>query len=213
MSRRARLVPRILAALAAAAVLAACAGSLFRSKEPPHAVYLLSITPVAGAKHPVIPVDVTVLRPRVRPGLDSDLIAALYADRRLDHFAGARWSGPLDEMMQDLTVRAFRFDAHAMNVHTDDSAFGTGDWLEMYVADFQAEYAGGEDSGPPTVHVRLVARIGTSRDRRVLGQAEADVRQSASDNRLTAIIEAYDRAVDAALERIVAQAAPLLGGS
>jgi ABC-type uncharacterized transport system auxiliary subunit len=157
----------------------------------------------AGAQ---IPVDLTVLRPQVRRGLDSTLIAALYPDQRLDHFAGAHWSGPLDEVLQDLAVQAFRADARVQNVHTDASAFGTGYWLEMDVADFQAEYAGPETAGnlgPPTVHVRLVARLGTSGDRHVLGQFEADVREPAADNRLTAIVQAYNRAASAALGRIV----------
>ena len=214
--RRRRWPAREFAAAVAALPLAlsGCTGSLFTSKEPPQAVYLLTVAPAPAATPtsvPVsagaqIPVDLTVLRPQVRRGLDSTLIAALYPDQRLDHFAGAHWSGPLDEVLQDLAVQAFRADARVQNVHTDASAFGTGYWLEMDVADFQAEYAGPEtagNSGPPTVHVHLVARLGTSGDRHVLGQFEADVREPAADNRLTAIVQAYNRAASAALGRIV----------
>jgi ABC-type uncharacterized transport system auxiliary subunit len=212
--RRRRPARELAAAVAALALaLSGCTGSLFKSKEPPQSVYLLTVAPAAAPTSvPVsagaqIPVDLTVLRPEVRPGLDTSLIAALYPDRHLDHFAGARWSGPLDEVLQDLALQAFRADARVRNVHTDASAFGTGYWLEIDVADFQAEYRGPEaagDSGPPTVHVHLVARLGTSGDRQVLGQFEADVREPAADNRLTAIVEAYDRAASAALGKIVA---------
>ncbi len=187
--------------------LSGCTGSLFKSKEPAQSVYLLTIAPAAAAANPQIPADITILRPRVRPGLDTTLIAALYPDRRLDHFAGARWSAPLDEVVQDLALQAFRADAHVQNVHTDISSFGTGYWLEIDVADFQAEYgASGSaaDSRPPTIHVRLAARLGASGDRHVLGQFEADVRESAADNRLTAIVDAYDRAASTALVKIVA---------
>jgi cholesterol transport system auxiliary component len=218
--RRGRWPAREFAAALAALPLAlsGCTGSLFKSKEPPQAVYLLTVAPApegapvsAGAP---IPVDLTVLRPQVRRGLDSTLIAALYPDRRLDHFAGAHWSGPLDEVLQDLAIQAFRADARVRNVHTDASAFGTGYWLEMDVADFQAEYSSPEAAGnlgPPTVHVHLVARLGTSGDRHVLGQFEADVREPAADNRLTAIVEAYNRAASAALGRIVAETGQTLG--
>lgn len=213
--RRRRWPARELAAAVAALPLAlsGCTGSLFKSKEPPQSVYLLTAAPAAApTSAPVsagapIPVDLTVLRPQVRRGLDSTSIEALYPDRSLDHFAGAHWSGPLDEVLQDLAVQAFRVDARVQNVHTDASAFGTGYWLEMDVTDFQAEYSGPKaagDSGPPTVHVHLVARLGTSGDRRVVGQFEADVREPASDNRLTAIVQAYNRAASAALGRIVA---------
>jgi ABC-type uncharacterized transport system auxiliary subunit len=201
--------PATALAAATAAVLmgalSACTGSLFKSKEPAQAVYMLTIAP-AGARTE-IPADLTILRPRVRPGLDTSLIAALYPDRRLDHFAAARWSAPLEEVVQDLALQAFRGDAHVQNVHTDISSFGTGYWLEIDVADFQAEYgASGSAAGsaPPTIHVRLAARLGASRDRHVLGQFEADVHESAADNRLTAIVDAYDRAASAALAKIVA---------
>ncbi len=86
--------------------LTSCGGSFFQSKAPPPAVYLLSVS--AASSGPEIPVDLAVLKPRVPTGLDTDLIAALYPDRRLDHFAGARWSGQLDEMVQDLVLQAFR---------------------------------------------------------------------------------------------------------
>jgi ABC-type uncharacterized transport system auxiliary subunit len=94
------------------------------------------------------------------------------------------------------------------------SSFGTGYWLEIDVVDFQAEYAAaGPPAGaaPPTVHVRLAARLGASGDRHVLGQFEADVRESAADNRLTAIVDAYDRAASAALGKIVADTSRALG--
>jgi ABC-type uncharacterized transport system auxiliary subunit len=170
-------------------------------------VYLLSVAPVPGGAD--IAADITLLRPRVRPGLDTTLIAALYPDRRLEHFAHARWSGPLDEVVQDLALQAFRADAHAHHVHTEVSSFGTGYWLEIDVVDFQAEYAADENaaggSSPPTIHVHLIARLGTSGDRRVLGELEADVRQPAAANRMSAIVDAYDRAAAAALAKIVSE--------
>ncbi|MGO9425931.1 MAG: ABC-type transport auxiliary lipoprotein family protein [Steroidobacteraceae bacterium] len=196
---------RLLCAICTLA-LAACGGSLFQSKVPPASVYLLS----AGAAAPSgaeIPADLAVLEPRVRIGLGSDLIAVLYADRRLDYFAGARWSGPLDAVVQDLAIQVFRARAKLRSVHAESSAFGSGYWLEIDVEDFQAEYSadtGAGGSAAPTIHVRLFGRVGSSADRRILGQFEADDRQRAADNRLTAIVEAYNRAADAALAQIVA---------
>ncbi len=202
---------RLLCAICALA-LAACGGSLFQSKAPPASVYLLS----AGAAAPSgaeIPADLAVLKPRVRTGLDSDLIAVLYPDRRLDYFAGARWSGPLDEVVQDLALQEFRARARLHSVHAESSVFGSGYWLEIDVVDFQAEYsahAGDGGNSAPTVHVHLLGRVGNSADRRILGQFEADDRQRAADNRLTAIVEAYNRAADNALGRIVADTAETL---
>jgi len=193
-------------ALSSVLFLAAC-GSLFQSKLAPSTVFLLSVKAGAGAAGAEIPVDLAVLKPRVRTGLNNDLIAVLYPDRRLDYFADARWSGPLDEVMQDLALQAFRVHANLRSVHTDASEFGSGYWLEIEVLDFQAEYPGGPGTAgslAPTIHVRLFGSVGDSADRRVLARVEADVIQPATENRLTAIVQAYDQAINAALARIVA---------
>jgi ABC-type uncharacterized transport system auxiliary subunit len=200
--------------------LAACTGQLFQSKAAAPSVYLLSVNagtarPEAGAE---LPVDLTVLRPRVRTGLDTDLIAVLYPDRRLAYVADARWSGPLDEVVQDLALQAFRAHATLRNVHADASSFGGGYWLEIEVADFQAEYlarpgeAGGTDSSAPMVHVHLLGVLGRSGDRGVLGHFEANERRPAAESRLGAIVEAYDQAVDAALAHLVAETTAALSG-
>jgi ABC-type uncharacterized transport system auxiliary subunit len=59
--------------------------------------------------------------------------------------------------------------------------------------------------------VHLVARLGASGDRRVLGQFEADVHEPATDNRLTAIVDAFNRAASAALGKIVVETEQTLG--
>jgi cholesterol transport system auxiliary component len=198
---------RRLGLIASALALAAC-GALFESHTPPASIYVLSAKGVSTSAE--IPADLAVLKPRVQVGLDNDRIAVLYPDRRLDYFAGARWSGPLDEVMHDLALQVFRTRLNMRNVRTDASAFGSGYWLEFDVVDFQAEYATKDGGGAPTVHVRLIARVGSSADRRVLGRFEADARQPAADNRLGPIVEAYNQAANTALGQIAADAAETL---
>jgi ABC-type uncharacterized transport system auxiliary subunit len=158
----------------------------------------------ASAPAAALPVDLAVLKPRLRPGFDNDRIAALYPDRHLDYFADARWSGPLAEVLQDLAVREFRARGNLRRVSGDASVFSSAYWLEIDVTDFQAEYAAA--AAAPTVHVQLLARIGSSGERHMLGQFAAAAEQPAAENRLTAIVDAYARAADAALADIVAQA-------
>jgi ABC-type uncharacterized transport system auxiliary subunit len=193
-------------------LLTACAGSLFKNKAAPPTMYLLSATPKSSAadpaKTPPVPVDVAVLKLRVRTGLDTDRIAALYPDRRMDYFADVRWSGPLDEVLQDLAVQEFHSNPGLRNVNADGSVFASTYWLEIEVADFQAEYAAGGSA--PTVHVHLLARVGNSADRHVLGRFEPDIHEAAADNRMTAIVDAYNRAADKALAEIAAGTAQAL---
>ena len=201
----------------AAIFLAACTGSLFQSKVKPPTVYWLSAgtespapgapaaeSPAGGAPPGAIPADLTVLKPRLRPGLESDRIAVLYPDRHLDYFADARWSGPLGEVLEDLAVQEFRSHANLRSVRGDASVFGSAYWLEIEVADFQAEYTSAATA--PTVHVHLLARLGGSGDRRILGQFMANAQQPAAENRLTAIVDAFAHAADAALTEIAAHA-------
>lgn len=202
--------------------LAACTGSLFQSKVAPPTVYMLSAgggraasaaaadeLPIDPAITPTqIPADLAILKPRLRPGLETDRIATLYPDRHLDYYAGARWSGPLSEVVQDLAVQEFRSRAHLRNVSGDASVFGSAYWLEIDVTDFQAEYTSA--AGAPTVRVHFLARLGRSGDRSILGQFTASAQQPAAENRLTAIIDAYAHAADAALAEIVTQVADTL---
>jgi cholesterol transport system auxiliary component len=217
---------------AAVVCLGACTGSLFQSKVVPPAVYLLSAgagsagsaapaaggpapgTPAAGGPAPgtpaaPIPVDLAVLKPKLRTGLETDRIAVLYPDRRLDYFADARWSGPLGEVLQDLVLQEFHSRASLRTVSSDASVFSSAYWLEIEVTDFQAEYAPG--AAAPTVRVHFLARLGNSGDRQILGQFDASAQQPAADNRLTAIVDAYARAADAALTDIVARVEATLG--
>jgi ABC-type uncharacterized transport system auxiliary subunit len=199
------------AALALAALaVGACSGSFFKSSAPATSTYLLSAKAEAQAGAVAIPADLTVLMPRVRTGLDNDRIAALYPDRKLDYYAAARWSGPLDEVVQDLALQALQ--GRFRNVGTDTSAFNGGYWLEIEVVDFQAEYTGSAADAGPTVHVRLRARVGNGADRRVLAGFDADARQAAAQNHLAAVVAAYEAAVQRALGEIVEKSTQTLAG-
>jgi len=193
-------------------LLTACAGSLFKNNAAPPTMYVLSATPkssmVDPAKAPPAPIDLAVLKLRVRAGLDTDRIAAFYPGRRMDYFAGVRWTGPLDEVLQDLAVQQFHSNPGLRYVSAEASVFASTFWLEIEVVDFQAEYAA--EGSAPTVHVRLLARVGNSGDRHVLGRFEPDIHEAAADNRMTAIVDAYNRAADKALAEIAVGTAQTL---
>jgi ABC-type uncharacterized transport system auxiliary subunit len=186
-----------------ALLLCGCGGSLFQTKVAPPSMYVLSATPEtpAAVDAPRIAVNLAILRPRVRAGLDTDRIAALYPDRRLEYFADARWSGPLDEVIQQLAVQQFHATANLRSVSADASVFASDYWLEIEVTNFQAEYSAA--AAPPSVHVHFLARVGTSTDRHLLAVFEANAADQASGNRMSAIVDAYNRAADQALAAIV----------
>ena len=193
--------------LLSALAVAGC-GSLFQTKAAPPTMYLLSMTHKAADGAAPLPVDLGVLKPKVRAGLDTDRIAVLYPDRRLDYFANVRWSGPVDELVQELAIQEFRAIDAVSNIGGDASVFASSYWLEVEVADFQAEYA--VAGGVPNIHVHLIGRLGSSADRRVMTRFEADAIEPAADNRMGAIAEAFNRAADKALSAIVAHSVETL---
>lgn len=199
MIRRKIRAPTV-AALAGLCLLGGCTGALFESKIQPASIYLLSAH--AGRRGPALAAELAVLRPTVRAGLDTDRIAALYPDRRLDYFAAARWSAPLDEVIQQLAVQSFRAHARLRDVAADTSSVAPDYWLEIEIVGFQAEYA--LSGGTPTIHAHFLARIGRAQDDKLVGNFDVRVERKAAANRLTDIIAAYEDAADTALARIVA---------
>jgi cholesterol transport system auxiliary component len=199
----------ILSALLVLATLAACTGSLFQSKRGPATIYRLMPAPPAQAMPPsTVAADLAILKPKMPTGLEMDRIAVLYPDRRLDYFADARWSGPLNEVLQEFAVQEFHLRGNLRSVSGDASVFASSYWLEIEFTDFQAEYT--PAAAAPAVRVHLRARLGRSGDRHILGQFEADAFKPAAENRLSAIVDAYAQAADAALAQIVAGAAAVI---
>ena len=58
--------------------------------------------------------------------------------------------------------------------------------------------------------MHLHARVGNGMDRRVLGEFDADARQAAAENRLAAVVAAYEAAAQRALDEIVEQSTQTL---
>jgi len=201
--------------------LGACTGSLFKSTISAPVAYVLSAAPAAaapaaatpaaggpaaGTPADLIPADLRVLKPRMRPGLETERIVAKYPDRRLDFYAGAKWNGSVDDVLQDLTVQLFQQRARLRSVSVEGSRFTSGYWLEIEVEDFQAEYAAGSQPGAgaaPVIHVHMFAHLGRAADRAGLGSFEASASQAASADRMEAIVAAYELATNQALARIV----------
>jgi cholesterol transport system auxiliary component len=185
-------------------LLSACGGSLFQTKAAPPTMYVLSAPPKPAAGPPAQPIaaDLSILKPHSRPGLSTDRIAALYPDRRLDYFADVRWSASLDQVIQYMAVQEFHLSGALRNVSTDASMFPGTYWLEIEVTDFQAEYAA--PGAAPTVRVQMQVRLGLAADRQVLARFEAQAQQAATDNRMSAIVDAYTVAADQAFGQIVA---------
>lgn len=177
-------------------LLSAC--SLFKSKEDAPQVYLLRAAPSSGAV--AVPGVLTVMRPSVQPGLDTDLIM-LTRGQELDHFAGSRWGEPLPRVIATLAVQSLAGGGGFANVAEAGRASVASDFeLQLTVRHFEAAY---EDlAQAPVVQVAFDCTLAAGTPRRVLGRCDATASEPAEANRMGAIAAALEKAAQRAMTEV-----------
>lgn len=191
---------------ALAAVLLAvggCTGSLLESETPASLYYVLAPAPAAPGTAASVPVHLTIGRPDMAPGLDTERIAVLKG-RQLDYYRTARWGGRSTEIVQSLLVASFE-DQHLFRSVTAEQARVASDYvLDVTVRDFQAEYAG---AAAPSAHVTFVARLIRVADRQLVGTFSSQAQRTAESNRMHAVAAAFEAAAHEVVLDIARQTA------
>jgi len=188
--------------------LAGCSG--FRSREPAAQTYLLTLAPgSAAAAAPASP-TLAVMLPRAAPGLDSDRIALQTADGRMSYYSASRWTADLPVVLQTLLIDSLRQRGGWRAVLADGAPFGADLLLQIEVRHFEAEYTG---SAAPNAHVLLEATLGQRGSRAIVRTVRAESRVPASADRMSAVVAAFNAALNDALSQLQnALAAPAPGG-
>jgi cholesterol transport system auxiliary component len=148
---------------------------------------------------------VLVLRPQAAPGLETEHIALKRSAQRLDYYAASRWPAPLPDFLQSLAIEALRASGKFHSVQSDRAAFAADEVLQIEIRRFQAEYAG---DAAPVVHVQLLATLGRRNDRSVLAIVNAESSVAATENRMQAVVAAFQAAVSAALTDLASRLPP-----
>jgi len=205
-SRRALAVAGAVAGVAAL-LLSACSG-LHADRSSPQAYTLRYMAPAdaSGAPataHPLVAGQgapaLQVLHPLAAPGLESDSIAVLREGQKLDGYVGARWAGPLPDLVEAMAVDALRARGLYRSVQGDAAPFTSEQVLQLELNRCAAVYDG---TNAPTVQVRIVASFGRRDDRRLLGTQVLEASAAAASNRLGAVAAAYEQALNAALAQL-----------
>jgi cholesterol transport system auxiliary component len=204
------LVPRLAVVLGISLCVSACSG--LRSGEAATVTYNLRAMAAAGA--PSAPsqlqaFSLQVLAPVSGPGLDSDAILLTAPDRRLEHFAASKWAAPVPRMLASLAAETLRNRAVLAAVH-DDAAPFPGDYLlRMTIRRFDADYAAGTDAAPAATVV-LDCTLGTRAERKLLATFVAQATVRADDNRMAAVVAAFEQATQDALGKLTEQTLAVL---
>ena len=184
----------------------ACAG--FHSNQGANQVYTLEAAgaspgSTAGPAAEAPGSTLQVLRPLAAPGLDTEHIALQRDPQRLDYYAASSWPAPLPEFLQSLAVDALRATGKYRAVQADGGAVAAEAVVQLEIRRFQAAYSG---DGPPVAEVQLVATFGRRADRTLIAAVSAEGRVAASENRMQAVVVAFQGAVDAALKQLAERA-------
>lgn len=118
------------------------------------------------------------------------------------YIADARWVSPAIVLFDEATARAFEADDSKARLVTRGETIKAVMALRLEVRSFEVDYVDGPKA-PPEVVVEVRAVMTRSNDRALLGDKIFVARVKASENRLSAIVPAYDKANSQVLSEIV----------
>jgi len=185
--------------IASLVALAGCStSSLFDSDLPVPTSYVIAAALGGGGATPraPVPVDLSVSRPEMAAGLDTDRIAVLKG-RELDYYRRVRWAVRATELVQTVVVDSLANQNWFRSV-TPEQARVAGDYvLDLQVRAFQAEYA--SSVGNPTIRVALLGRVIRIVDRKLIATVQSAAQMQADYNRMHAVVATFEAAAHRAI--------------
>jgi cholesterol transport system auxiliary component len=196
-----------IAALALAMGTAACSSGL-HSDEPPLETYVLRATAAASPPSANPLPSLRVSRPLAAPGLDTERIVLMQSDHRSSYYARSRWAARLPDVVQSLAVETFRATGAWQSVEDARLSIPAQYFLEVTIRRFEADYTGRTDA--PVVQVSLDCALARRTDRELVAAFSAESSANAAENRLGAVVDAFERAANQALATAAARSADAL---
>ncbi|HEV8331837.1 MAG TPA: ABC-type transport auxiliary lipoprotein family protein [Steroidobacteraceae bacterium] len=197
------------AIVAGLASLCVGCGSLLETKLPESTSYVLAPAPASSTGVTRSEADLSIGRPDLAPGLDTERIAVLKG-RQLDYYRGAQWGGRMVEVVQTLLVDSFEDQQLFRSVTSEQSRVASEYVLDISVRDFQAEYAG--DNGAPTAHVTILGRLIRVVDRQLVDTFAATAQSKATDDRLGPVAAAFETAAHKVVLELAQKTATAIAG-
>ncbi len=190
---------RFLVVGAAALMLSGCGGNLIGpTDEMSMYVVMPDFPPASGAK---VNWSLSIMRPDVPGGLDSDRIALVQPDGTMDFYAKAQYPDRLPAGVQRAVLNGFEASGRIDAVAREDDALHADYNLLVEVKDFSAHYA--TKDGVPSVVVTLVAKLTTNHGRKILATKTFSAPGNASVNSAGAVAQALRQSLGSAVTQVV----------
>lgn len=190
---------RLTAVGLAASALGGCA--LLSSPDPVQTYRFGGPAPMSSQ---TIGTDVTTLalrRIEFPEAVESDRLLGV-TGAETAYIAGARWVSPARDLYLESLENAFAGQARTVRLVGPREAVRSGRSLDIDMRAFEARYAAPDT--PPTVVITARVRVSTLPARTVAAERLFTVEQPASENRVSAIVEAFDIATRDMNTQIVA---------
>jgi cholesterol transport system auxiliary component len=187
----------------ATVALSGCFGSLLESDAPADETYRLGQATVrtAPAAGSVTTFALVVTRPRSSTALDTARIAIAPGPSRFDYYTGARWAEPAPQMLQQNLVTALEASGRYAGVLAAPARSPAELMLDLELRHFEAVAT--STSSVPTVHVQLQATLVDARRASRVASFVAEARVAATENRLAAIMTAFETANTQVVDEVV----------
>ncbi|MEJ1964173.1 MAG: ABC-type transport auxiliary lipoprotein family protein [Gammaproteobacteria bacterium] len=207
-------------------LVAGCSG-LLHSEAPPVQIYVLraaaspsraaaeqaqaldtaraATSSTAASPLAASPPSLQVPRPQADPGLNTELIALVQSDHRMDRYAGSSWAANLQDVVETLAIDTLRASGTWSAVHDAPSPFSADYLLQINIRRFEADYTGGGEA--PKVYVTLDCTIARRLGRELLTSFVSEGVADADANRMGSVVAAFEKAANVALADMAARSA------
>jgi cholesterol transport system auxiliary component len=180
--------------------------------EAPPRLYVLTPKSTYPDNLPSVDWQLLVETPISPAGLGTARIALQDSPIELRYFEFANWIDFAPKMVQALIIESFENSGKIVSVGREQIGLRSDFVLKTDLREFQAEYEErlpsgtrelGPNASPPWVHVRLNVKLVKMPQREIVAQQTFDRRVRAQENRMSAIIDAFDDALGKTLKAVV----------
>jgi cholesterol transport system auxiliary component len=203
MTKSARMTRRLLKIAAAGLPALGLAGCItLLPKSNPVQLYRFGVTAPASAPARTGAIGVFRGLGQFQREAAGDRILTIDGDRAA-YVADARWVAPAEVLFQAAVADAFEAAPGRVRLISRGEPVRSDYILRLDVRNFETDYAQG---GSPAVLVRIRAVLANGQTRDTVAEQVFEVRVPAAQNRVSAIVAAYDQALAKALGDIAAWA-------
>jgi cholesterol transport system auxiliary component len=190
-------IPRRLVVAALALAPAACSGGLLGGGSGP-SLYSLTALPDFPPNLPELKSQLLIEMPDSSDALNSRKIALRRNSLSFDYFADSNWTDNAPAMVQTLLVDSFAHSGRAPAVARDTLSLRGDFMLRSELRHFEADYAGAAGD-LPVVRIELGLMLVRLPDRSVIGSRAVTAAAKPGENRVPAIVAAFDQAMHEAI--------------